>query len=304
MLDRTTVFTLLVAPTLLHAQEVIQLYPSMDAAIGIHPGYASENTNYNDVDWFGAGSQPGNLGGENNFRALMAFDLSSFPAGTLIDDATLDLFGRGAVGLGDAASVGNIGDNAALLLQVIEPWSDNSVTWNTEPDISFMNGVVLPPSTQVIEDYIGIDVTNMVQAMIDDPTLDHGMEIRLITEDITRGLFFCGKDFPDPLKRPRLNIKPHEAVSIAEHGLSRLPLFPNPASGAGSIRISVPPNVSGGLIVVLVDPCGKLVEQTPVTAREGSIEMSVHPTPGIYTLFLRDSLGKSVGWERLVISGE
>lgn len=303
MLKWSNVLLLFVAPTALRAQEVMLFYPTMDAVIGIHPGFDSENSNYNSADWFGVGSQPGNLGGENNFRALMAFDLSSLPPGTLIDNATLDLFGRGPVGLGDAASIGNIGDNSALLLRATEAWSDNSVTWNAEPDISFVNGVVIPPSTQTVEDYIGIDVTNMIQSMVDEPALDHGMELRLVTEEVTRGLFFCGKDFSDPLKRPRLSIKPHEAVAIEEHDVLHLRSFPNPATGSETIHIRVPANSSSGMSVVLVDPCGKFTENIPVTARDGSVAIPTLLPSGIYTLFLLDPYGRSIGWDRLVIAG-
>src|ERR1043165_4311799 len=191
----------------LQAQTTITLTPWQDGNNGFHTNYNSANTNYGHADYYGAFSQPGASGGENAAQSIMQFDLSSIPSGTTISSATLDLYGRGPLGAnGDATSVGNIGDNACYLERITSAWQQYVVTWNTRPSLTHVDAVTLPQSQSTIQDYLGIDVRQLVQDMVDDPDNSYGFSIRLITEDPTRGLFFCSTDYSDQSKWPVLTV--------------------------------------------------------------------------------------------------
>ncbi|MBL0127279.1 MAG: DNRLRE domain-containing protein [Flavobacteriales bacterium] len=299
--SRTALCSLiLVSGTTSSGQAVVQIYSDKDAVIGYHYSLNSENTNYNSADWYGALSQPGNLGGENNSRSLIHFDLSDFPPGSLIDEATLDLFGRGAVGLGDAASVGNIGANACYLEQITEFWEDNTVTWNTQPSVSPVNAVSLVQSTQLIQDYMNIEITAMVQAMINDPSQAQGILLRVQIEDPTRGLFFCGNAYANPAKRPRLNIKPHGHVSVPTYSrITELHLAPNPVALYDRSRLELPEDFRAGWISI-VDPTGRSIQEIPVDDRSPQWLTVQPPALGRFLVILKDRNGVVLGYAVLV----
>lgn len=224
--------------TVTSAQAIEQILSTKDAVIGYHYGINSANTNYNSADWYGAMSQQGNHGGPNHARSLIYFDLTAYPQGTPVDDATLDLFGRGPVaGTGAAATVGNTGANFCVIERITSTWLDYTVTWNTAPSYTSINSVTLPISSQTIEDYEGIDVTDMVQDMINAPSTSHGFMIRLVVEEPTRSLFFCGNSYSDPAKRPRLNLKVNTNDMV--ESITRLSsnLFPNPVLRGQNVRL-------------------------------------------------------------------
>ncbi|HMN28543.1 MAG TPA: DNRLRE domain-containing protein, partial [Caldilineaceae bacterium] len=103
-------------------------------------------------------------------RALIKFDLSAVPAGSVIHGATLRLYQRAASPEGDSwiISVG----------RVTSSWSANDVTWNTRP------------TSECCEDSIETDnqpdlsyawtVTSLVDRWVNSPetTLNHGLEVR------------------------------------------------------------------------------------------------------------------------------
>ncbi len=290
------------SPLFVGAQAVDQIYSDKDAVVGYHYGINSDNTNYNSADWYGAMSQPGNLGGENFSRSLIYFDLSAYPPGTVIDEATLDLYGRGPVaGTGQASTVGNIGDNECWIEQITSAWSDNTVTYNTCPSTTATNAVMLAQSTQTIQDYIGIDVTAMVQAMIDDPTNAHGFLIRLVTEDPTRGMFFCGNGYSNPDKLPTLNVTVNQDISVAETAAPLAPIvFPSPVAVGGSVMISTQDGTAPTEVRV-VDDHGRTVMVE--TTNTGSVSWSIPEdlATGPYFILVCDPSGKSTRGSKLMV---
>lgn len=280
-------------PTIGAAQGVEQIFSTKDAVIGYHYGINSANTNYNSADWYGAMSQPGNHGGPNHARSLIHFDLSDYPPGTPIDDASLDLFGRGAVtGGGAAASVGNIGDNECVIERITALWFDNTVTWNTTPSTTSQDAVSLPVSSATIQDYIGINVTEMVQTMIDNPGTSHGFCIRLVDETPTRGLFFCGNGYIDQTKRPRLNVKVN-TISVQES--SAIPvarMYPNPAQAGGTLVLQATEEIGPGK-VQFIGPDGRLAAVLPAGS-DTTIRLPQDLSAGTYMVLWGERDGRDM----------
>ncbi|MFI5134370.1 MAG: DNRLRE domain-containing protein, partial [Chitinophagales bacterium] len=191
----------------LNAQQTYVLTPNHDASIGFHDFTNSANTNYGNAIYYGGFSQPGVFGGENAGMGIMSFDLSIVSMGTVISHASLDLFGCGPFGIGDAASVGDIGHDGSYLERITSSWDEYTVTYNTQPSATSKHRVHLLASTSVDEDYLGIDVTQMVQDMINDPNHSFGIRIRLRAQNPTRALAFWSRDgAPSPDKLPTLTI--------------------------------------------------------------------------------------------------
>jgi len=183
-----TSFLLLLA-TLANAQDYV-LTPFQDASVGYSTGTNDVNTNYGHDQLFAAFSQPDGSGGVNAGRGLMQFDLSMIPPGTVIADARLDLFGSGAVGGSQIGNIGSTGHNACFLERITSPWTDSTVTFNTQPSVTHINRVYLPHSTSVDENYLHINVTAMVQNMVNHPNKSYGFRLKLRKEVPTKGLLF------------------------------------------------------------------------------------------------------------------
>ncbi|MFI5134369.1 MAG: DNRLRE domain-containing protein [Chitinophagales bacterium] len=196
----------LYAPILIYAQTTVTLTPSADASIGFQDFTNSANTNYGYADHYSAFSQAGAFGGENAGHGIMKFDLSQVPLGAMIISADLNLFGRGPYGVGDAVSVGDTGDNVCYLERITSDWDEFTVTWNTQPSTTSQHAVTIGPSTSASEDFLNIDVKDLVQDMVSFPSNSFGFSLRLVTEDPTRSLAFWSSDATDSAKFPHLTI--------------------------------------------------------------------------------------------------
>jgi hypothetical protein len=135
-------------------------------------------------------------------RALIGFDLSFLSPESTILQASLDLYFKSV----EPNGLEHSGENACYLMKITEPWEEDQVTWNNQPVTSMEDVVVLPQSTYPDQDYTGIDVTALVQAMVSDPEHNHGLLFRLITEEYYRNMTFASGDCDEPAKWPRLKI--------------------------------------------------------------------------------------------------
>ena len=98
------------------------------------------------------------------------------------------------------------GPNAALLRRVTSPWSESQVTWVNQPGTDSIGQISLAPSTSATEDYLNIDVTNMIQDFVNDPSSNYGMMLQQESEIAYRSLVFASSDHPIDSLRPRLEI--------------------------------------------------------------------------------------------------
>lgn len=136
-------------------------------------------------------------------RSLIDWDLSFLSPETTILDARLDLYF--ATWAPNYES--HTGENASYLLRITEPWVENEVTWNNQPETTWDDVITLPQNTSPYQDYPDIDVTAQIQQMVSDPENNHGFLLRLVTEEYYSCMLFASSDYPDnPEKRPRLRI--------------------------------------------------------------------------------------------------
>lgn len=141
-----------------------------------------------------------NSGTFNTARALIAFDLSSIPSQTPIKASKLILYYNAYQNLTE-----HTGENAFTIYKIIQPWNENNVTWNNQPAISSSDSITVGKSIAVDQPY-AIDVTRLVQGMVNNPASNYGFLLKLNEEFPYRLLIFASSDYSDATKHPKLVI--------------------------------------------------------------------------------------------------
>jgi len=139
-------------------------------------------------------------------RALIDFDLTQIPSNAMITNASLSLYSSGGTDLDLADHSTRSGSNASYIERITAPWEESTVTWDTQPTTTTTNRVSLPATTSVDQDFLNMDVTQLVGDMVADSSNNHGFMMRLQTEVEYRNLSFYTSDYTDALKRPKLEI--------------------------------------------------------------------------------------------------
>lgn len=137
----------------------------------------------------------------NLWRPLFRFNLTEVPSGSQILSARLSLFANPA-----PVSAPHSGENKSYIRKVTTPWDQNTVTWITQPDFSTVNQAALPESTSPNQDYLDLDVTEMVRSMIEDQSTNFGFVIMNRIEYKYRSINFASSECADISKRPLLVI--------------------------------------------------------------------------------------------------
>ncbi len=270
-------------------QTTVSIEPAKDVSVGFHDGYPSADENFWNASHFSAFSQPaaGGGGGENAGWGLIAFDLGLIPDGATITEATLDLFAFGT-GFSGPLPYGHDGDNASWLCRITEDWDEMEVTWNTKPEITDVDQVILPASTDPNEDYLGIDVKTLIQYFTSHPAENFGLAIRLQDESPTAGLMFHSSDYADESKWPTLHVtyteQTQEIITAGE--MNSIIISPNPTSEFINIKYQL--NLqNNSLTIKLFNSTGQ--EIYTIAGVNGNNQINIQKLPaGIYTVVIQD----------------
>jgi hypothetical protein len=198
---------------LINNQTDFVLEPTLlDATLGFNQFSPSmQTTNYKSAtrlvaDRWTHSSQP------TNKRGLIYFDISSIPSYATITYATISLYGANestdnywhmnfvTMGVGYEP-------NDSYLQRVISTWDIDTVTYDTQPSTTTTNQVSLTDSLTHGEDYPDIDITQLVQDMVDDPANSYGLMFRLQNEIAYTRMCFASTDHADTAKHPEIRIE-------------------------------------------------------------------------------------------------
>jgi hypothetical protein len=195
------------------------------------------DNNYGDKQDFNAIAWTNN-GDESNVRSLIQFDLSSIPAGATINFARLSLWNN-PTSLEGGDFSGFFTPNASKIQRITQPWDEHTVTWNNQPTATKLHQASLHHTTSSHQDFLHINVTALVQDMIDHPATSFGFRLRLKKEEESRKLIFASSDNPDASIRPKLvvtytpmspRVSSETLPSIASSAsLKSFKIVPNPA---------------------------------------------------------------------------
>jgi hypothetical protein len=239
--------------------------------------------NFGKIAWFDAiaWTKDGNC---SNARSLLRFDLSSIPQGATVISARLSLFF--AYDAPDEEFHSNFpcnGTNAVVLQRITKPWSEDLVTWKTQPNTTTLHQVVVPGSHTPTQDYPNIDVRRMVQDWVNAPNKNFGFMMKLKAEKKFKKLLFASSDHPNPELRPLIRIVYTTSHTLAppvndgdqgsgNHGtpplISDFHLTPNPAFRE-SIELSFYANSAFTAHVNITSIRGNTVYNKTLTVEQG-----------------------------------
>ncbi len=245
--------------------------PSNDPCITLKPGPSlgkdawitsnAPTTNYGNYANFAAIAWTS--GGEFVSRGLIDFDLSGIPANATITDAFLNLYCNTTSDHPQLHSSLS-GSNSCFLERITGTWDENTVNWNNQPSTTAMNRITLTESSSSTQDYLNINVKNLVIDMYNNKTTSHGMMLKLVDEVKFRSLIFANSDHTDQTKWPQLKICYRLANSTNEINVSKsnnLEVYPNPIGKSEVLTINLDNRL--GSEVELIDLTGKIIYSNP-----------------------------------------
>jgi len=194
-------------------------------------------------------------------RSLLKYDFSFIPSNAIVLNAKLSLYHNPT----PDPPGGHAGANSCYLQKVTSNWDEYTVTWNNQPTTTALNQLILPASTSSTQDYLDLDVMTLVSQMINNPSSNFGLMIKLLTEQSYRNLDFASGLCEDSTKRPRLEltysiftgIEPISSTVPAEYNLYQN--YPNPFNPATRIKFDVPKN--SNVVLKVYDLMGREVKK-------------------------------------------
>lgn len=215
-------------------------------------------------------------GTSGNYRSLLEFDIDDIPIGATIDSSFLYLYYNET-----STTNGQEGENTTLIQRVITPWSEGAVSWETKPGITTVNEVELPESTSIDQDYLHVDVTDMVQDMVDDPDNSHGFMFRQETEAIYSSMKFYSTDaLVDSIFMPALVVCYTTPTFINEYLIDKVKVYPQPAND----EIRVESGELGIVRITLKDLIGRDLNTVEVNSKFYTMQLPSNITSGEYLI--------------------
>lgn len=230
-------------------------------------------------------------------RAVMAFDLSSVPVNATITSASLSLYHNPNSSNAQGCSSLS-GSNIAWLQRITSTWGENTVTWVNQPTTTTVDEVTLPQSTSTTEDYPNINVTTLVQDMVNNPSSSFGFEIKLQTEQYYRSMIFASGHNTDTTILPTLKVcysKPNN-ICCAFPKLN-FNVFPNPNNGSFSVSGLNAGNYTIELFNVLGE---RIINNCENLSETAYFNFSSILSTGIY--FIKLSRGNLVYSKKIIIN--
>lgn len=227
-----------------------------------------------------------NGGNPGRKRILIDFDLSQIPANAEIISAKLSLYYNPNDDIEGFSE--HTGNNKALLRRLVQDWDESSVTWNTLPASTSQGQMQLQSSSSGTQDYTNIDVTSLVQDMIDDPMGSYGFLLRIKREQPYKSVIFASSDHADASNHPKLEVT--YALNISEkakvESMPDIQIFPNPA--AQVLYVNCEKFQSDRVSVTINDEAGRRVYSTEINSNPNE-QISLEKIPaGFYFITFYD----------------
>lgn len=185
------------------SQITITLQPNENSSKDASIQNINPNQNFgNNIDFIACAWT--NNGSLSIMRSFIDFDFSSIPSNATILDATLSLYHYTS-----ASNVGHStlsGSNACYLQRITSNWDEMTITWNNQPSTTVQNQITIPESNFDTQDYPNINITTLIQDIINNPSSSFGMMMILQDENYYRSLLFSSSNNNDINKRPKLTI--------------------------------------------------------------------------------------------------
>ncbi|HUV01487.1 MAG TPA: DNRLRE domain-containing protein [Bacteroidales bacterium] len=143
-------------------------------------------------------------------RSLIWFNLGQLPKSAVIKKVTMQLFYDRPVPF-DLSYLHNTDPSTGIvrfggvLQQIVEPWEEVKVTWNSQPKTIEANQVFISPFVRNVN-FIEVDVTSLYVPVQEIAAPNYGMFFKLWPTDRFPGFRFTSSDYPDATMRPKLTV--------------------------------------------------------------------------------------------------
>lgn len=142
-------------------------------------------------------------------RSLVWFNLNSLPKSAVIKKVTLQLFYDIPIPWDSNVFITEPVTSSlwygGVLQQIVEPWEENKVTWNTQPKSILANQVFISPFIRNVN-FVTVDITTLFVPVNDIAAANYGMLFKLWPTEKFPGFRFASSDFVDATMRPKLTI--------------------------------------------------------------------------------------------------
>jgi hypothetical protein len=143
-------------------------------------------------------------------RSLIWFDRNSLPKSAIIRKVTLQLWYDlpvpfDPIYITDTDPSTGLARYGGVLQQIVEPWEEDKVTWNTQPRTIEANQVFISPFNLNVN-FITVDVTRLFVPVNEIAAPNYGMFFKLWPTEKFPGFRFTSSDFPEATMRPKLTI--------------------------------------------------------------------------------------------------
>lgn len=269
-----------------------------DALIWNAQPFNNATTNYGTMDVIGAHAWT-NSGVPDTGRSLLEFDLTTIPSNVIITSASLSLYNNPTTSYAGGVHSWLSGPNNGLLQRVTSYWDEKTVTWMTQPTTTTLNQVSIPTSNSVNEDYLNIDVTQLVTDMYNNPLNSFGFLIRLETEEQYRSLVFGSSNYSNPTKNPKLDICYTIQTGVASIHDSPFIIYPNPA--LNKFYIESGKRINSKVTIELLNLMGEIISKSELSCA-GLLKKEINVSElsrGVY--FVKVSDGEKVLTQKLII---
>ena len=218
----------------------------------------------NPVDFFGAAWTGGGTPG--GWRTFFRFDFGteatfSILSGLVIDSAFMKLWADTTSSWGYVGTPTFGSNNACVLYRVTTNW-DSMMTWLTMPTYSTLHSGVLPQSTNWKQNYLHINITDLLVDMIASGQ-NYGFVIKSVQETSPyNSMIFHSSHSVDSNVRPVIVVYGHASLKAAEvaNNTASIMISPNPVSS--TLTVNIKKNLDEMLFVSLIDAQGRVVAST------------------------------------------
>ncbi|MFK7770785.1 MAG: DNRLRE domain-containing protein [Saprospiraceae bacterium] len=138
---------------------------------------------------------------EHDHRSLVQFEELKTISNMDLTNATLKLYAYPDF---PYANGGQAEVNDVEILRIIDPWLEEEVSWANQPDVDLSISAIIPQNNNY--DFIEVNVTDLVQQMLNDPAGSFGFLLKQIDESPYGSMNFASSDYPDYDRAPELII--------------------------------------------------------------------------------------------------
>ncbi|MES2588802.1 MAG: DNRLRE domain-containing protein [Bacteroidota bacterium] len=144
-------------------------------------------------------------GEASTVHTVIDFDWSLLPQDAVVSSASIKFFAFNGDGGSQEFHSTLSGSNESWLHRITQPWNESTMNNQSAPLYTDLNRVALPATDSINQDF-EIDVTQLVNDMLQNPTEGFGFYWKLQNEQYYRRLGFCSSDNSDPSKWPEIKI--------------------------------------------------------------------------------------------------